>query len=152
MIKRADRAIIDINSYINPTDFYADDSEKIKINWMCFKYATYIFRNIDDSLIKKLFKKGIKDNDVSKFCIQYSKSMKKDILRMIADEPIDILRGEKIIKEYFPTIRKNLVDAIYFATAYAWDQFFSECGTTIIDCISDINGKTYLFDDPKYNN
>src|SRR3989304_4833554 len=114
MIKRAGRAIKDINSYISPTDFYPDDSEKTNINWMCFKYA-------------------------------------KDILRMIADEPIDILRGEKIIKEIFPTIRKNLVDAIYFATAYGWDQFFRECRTTIIDCISDINGKKYLFDDPKYN-
>ena len=151
MIKRADRAIKDINSYISPTDFYADDSEKTNINWMCFKYATYIFKNIDDSLKKKLLKVGIRDNDVIRFCIQYSNSMKKDILRMIADEPIDILRGEKIIKEIFPTIRKNLVDAIYFATAYGWDQFFRECRTTIIDCISDINGKTYLFDDPKYN-
>ena len=150
MIKRADRAIKDINSYISPTDFYADDSEKTNINWMCFKYATYIFKNIDDSLTKKLLKAGIRDNDVSKFCIQYSNCMKIDILRMIADEPIDILRGEKIIKEIFPKIRKNIVDAICFATAYGWDQLFRECKTNIIDCISDINGKTYLFDDPKY--
>lgn len=152
MIKKADRAIKNTNSYITPADFYANGSEKTNINWMCYKYATYIFTNIDDSLIKKLLKVGIRDNDVSKLCIKYSKSMKKDILGMIADEPIDILRGEKIIKEHFPTLRKNLVDAICFATSYAWDQFFSECRETIIECISDINGKTYLFDDLKTKN
>ena len=148
MIKKADRSINNVKPYINPSDFYADSSEKTNINWVCYKYATYISEYMDDSIIKKLLKAGIKNNNVSIFCVQYSKSMKKDILRMIADEPIDIFRGDKIIREIFPTIRKNLIDAISFATANAWDKLLSDSTGTIIKCISDINGKTYLFDYP----
>jgi len=147
MIKRVHRSINGINSYINPSDFYADDSEKTNINWMCYKYATYIIRNIDDSLLKKMLKAGIRDDGVSKFCTIFGKSSKNVILNMIEDKPVSIYWCENIIKEHYPAIRKNLVDTLCLATINAWGQFFRECSAPIDEWIPNINGKTCMFDD-----
>jgi hypothetical protein len=135
---------------ISPTDFFAGDAEKTKINWLCFEYAAQLQTIIATSLKKKLKRIGIGEADIARFCIHYSKTMKEQILRMSAGEFRAVHLSPHPIKRFFPSLNDKLVNDLLNAAHSARDELTQICVVCPVKCISDKNGRAKMFDDPDY--
>lgn len=138
--------------YIQPNSFFSAEDEKTKLNWILFEYALEIESQIlrVKRLKRRLFEKGIKNSRIADFCVEFSKSMKPQILDKfegrIKEVAIDGLNIEKI----FPEMGENLTKQVLNIVVMAWDSQMEACWTCPEHCPSDWNARSSMFNDPYY--
>jgi ABC-type amino acid transport substrate-binding protein len=135
---------------ISPSDFFDVDKEKTKINWFCFEYAAEIEGHISKSLKKNLGRAGVGEGDIAGFCIDFSKTMKIEILRWLAGDIAAIQVSHHDIKGFFPALSDKLVDGLLSASQSAWDDLLQTCAVCPVRCITEKDARAEMFDDHDY--
>jgi len=135
---------------ISPTDFFSSDSEKTKLNWFLFEYASGIQPKIGRPLRKGLERKGVKENDIAEFCIYCAKQIEQPIFDKLSGEAADMVLSYHPIEAFFPFLRNKLVDNLLIVAGKAWEGLIEMCAQCPTRCISEKEEKASMFDDPFY--
>ncbi len=137
---------------ISPDDFYSNEKEKIKLNWFCFEYALeyQMFINMDQKLKSILRRKKIDDMAIAGFCIYFSKYMKKSTLNMLNGLSQNIVVNYHEIEKYFPSLNNYYLNRLLKLAGKAWDFMIRLCASCPVQCLSEKDKKSLMFDDPLY--
>lgn len=138
--------------FVSPGSFFSTDAEKTKLNWFLFEFAREIEISLsrDTPLKRRLHRKGVDDSRVGDFCVHYAKHMKGQVLDRLAGRVPHVHIGYKEIEAFFPAIGDRLVDQVLTVVAKAWDSQTELCVMCPTRCISEMNERTAMFDDPYY--
>ena len=101
-------------------------------------------------LVKKLYRKRINECQLKKFCVYYSKHMKKIVFDKLEGRIANVRLSYEQIEEFFPDIGEKLVDKLLTIAAKAWDLQTEACVVCPTRCISERNERAPMFDDPYY--
>jgi effector-binding domain-containing protein len=126
--------------------FYENDDEKIKLNWFCYEYAFFLYNEIRESIKLTKFKKQKNQEQIVKFCVYFSKEMKKSIFERLGKLTNATVIYEKYVESYFPENNKAINMFILEVAARAWDTLLAGCEICPTQCISKMYEKCTLFD------
>jgi len=133
---------------VKPTAFYKDDSQKTKLNWFCYEYASEIVSRVDRRLRRRLNRKGIKDGRIVEFAAWFAKHMKVVALRTLAGQFDKVPISYRDVERFFPRIGDKLVDDLLTVVAGAWDSLLEACSECPTRCVSEKDEPAPMFDDP----
>lgn len=136
------------SSLVKPTAFYSCESEKTKLNWFCYEYASDIVSDIDDYLRRRLKRKGVTDQHIADFAVGFSRHMKAVVIRRIAGEFDAVPMSYRDIERFFPQLDDRLVNDLLTVVAAAWENLLDLCSACPTRCISEANHPTRWFDAP----
>ncbi|TFH49347.1 MAG: hypothetical protein E4G89_04940 [Methanothrix sp.] len=132
---------------IEPTSFYSNDSEKIKLNWFCYELSMGIYDNMRDDLGYRLKRHKISDEVLADFSICTSKKLKDIILRQLSGKDKKVCISYELIESYFPNLDDRLINKMLNVLYKAWDENLSFCEACPNRCISEKDEYCTLFDD-----
>ncbi|MDR1972395.1 MAG: hypothetical protein LBQ46_10805 [Treponema sp.] len=127
--------------------FYDNEEEKIKINWFCYEYAFILYSHLKNSDKLKKYRKNNTQEQITNFCVYFSKEMKKSIYEKLGGLVEATTFYEKYVEQFYPdnTSRENLT--LLNTAAQAWDELLGSCVVCPNRCISEMNRKCSLFDE-----
>jgi hypothetical protein len=126
--------------------FYENNDEKIRLNWFCYEYAFSLYNGIRKSIKLKKFRKQNNQEQIVKFCIYFSKAMKKSIFERLGKLTNETVFHEEYVENYFPENNKTINMFLLEVAARAWDELLSVCENCPTQCISKMYEKCILFD------
>ncbi|GHV80809.1 hypothetical protein AGMMS49944_26000 [Spirochaetia bacterium] len=126
--------------------FYANNDEKIKLNWFCYEYAWKLYNEIRKSIKLKKYQKQNDQGQIVQFCVYFSKEMKKSIFQKLGGLTNETVFYEEYVENYYPKNSKAMNMRILEAATKAWDRLLSGCGVCPTRCISEMYEKCILFD------
>ncbi|GHV81340.1 hypothetical protein AGMMS49944_31310 [Spirochaetia bacterium] len=126
--------------------FYANNDEKIKLNWFCYEYAWKLYNEIRKSIKLKKYRKQNDQEQIVQFCVYFSKEMKKSIFQKLGGLTNETVFYEEYVENYYPKNSKAMNMRILEAATKAWDKLLSGCGVCPTRCISEMYKKCVLFD------
>jgi hypothetical protein len=137
-----------IESPVQASWFYIDESEKVKMNWFLFEYACELFVKIKGSRKKALtkWKAQRSEEQIAEFCAYFSKRMRQSIVDRLAGKTEETVADEEYICDYCHTNTRQENDAILEAAEKAWDELLEVCGVCPSRCISERHMRSELFD------
>jgi hypothetical protein len=127
--------------------FYANDDEKIKLNWFCYEYAFIFYSKLrEDNKLKK-YRKSKTQEKIVDFCVYFSKEIKKSIYEKLGKLVDTMTIYEEYVADYYPTntSRENLL--LLNAAKQAWDSLLADCVICPTRCISEMYRKCIFFDE-----
>jgi hypothetical protein len=126
--------------------FYNTEDEKTKLNWFCYEYAFFLYKNIMDAKKLARYRKKNNHEQIVSFCVYFSKEMKHSIHEKLGGLVEHTTFYEEYVEKYYPnnTSRENYF--ILNIAAKAWDELLSNCVNCPARCISEMNKKSILFD------
>ena len=127
--------------------FYANNDEKIKLNWFCYEYAWQLYNEIRESVKLKKYRKQNDQEQIVQFCVYFSKEMKKSIFQKLGGLTNETVFYEEYVEDYYPKNSKAMNMFILGAAAKAWDDLLSGCEVCPTRCISEMYKKCTMFDD-----
>ena len=130
---------------ITPAAFYANEKDKIKLNWFLFEFAADFNSHITHPLRKRLKRQDIDDDKIAEFCIYYSKKIKGGILDKLSGKIENISLSYHAIEVFFPHLNDKLVDDLLTSAFDAWDSITSMCVTCPTRCISEKDNKAPMY-------
>jgi hypothetical protein len=126
--------------------FYETNDEKIKLNWFCYEYAFSLYNGIRKSIKLKKFRNEKGQEQIVKFCIYFSKEMRKRIFERLAKLTNGTVFYEEYVEKYFPENTRSINMFILEAAIKAWDELLSGCERCPTRCISEMYENCILFD------
>jgi hypothetical protein len=126
--------------------FYADESEKTKLNWFCYEYAFVLYNNIRKGATLKKYRKKHTQDKIVDFCVYFSKIMKKSIYEKLGGLVEYTTIYEEYVEDYYPLNTRRENSVLLGAAVKAWDELLSNCVVCPNRCISEMNEKCMLFD------
>ena len=140
---------MDNNMSIDPIKakyFYENENEKTKLNWFCYEYAFVLYKNIMEAKILKKYRKKNKNEQIVKFCVYFSKEMKRSIHEKLGRIVENTTFYEEYVKDYYPNNTNAENYLLLNVATKAWDEMLSNCVYCPTRCISEMNKKCILFD------
>lgn len=135
---------------IEPTSFYSNEGEKIKLNWFCYELSIGILNGIRRSIGKQLKKVGINNKTLADFSICVSKDMKYIILEKLSGKIEIVSIAPEMVEPYFPYISGELVNKIMDIILKEWDKQLRICEMCPTRCISEKDAYCTMFDEGPY--
>jgi hypothetical protein len=132
---------------IRPTSFYANESEKIKLNWFCYEIAMGIYDHMKSDIGHRLKRQKISDEALAEFSIYYSKEMKKVVLQQLSGKIEKVIISYEPIESYFPNLNDGLINKMTDIVSEAWDETLSFCEACPNRCISEKDAYCTMFDE-----
>jgi hypothetical protein len=126
--------------------FYENNDEKIKLNWFCYEYAFWLYDGIRKSIKLKKYRKQNDKEQIVKFCVFFSKEMKKSIFEKLGRLTDKTVFYEEYVTQYYPNQNKAINMFLLEVATKAWDGLLSDCEKCPTQCISKMYEKCVLFD------
>jgi len=130
---------------ISPASFYSNDSEKTKLNWLCYELAMGIYDKImeedDEEFMRRIFDVGV----VTDFSIHLSKRIGSSLTRKPSgriDEDY-VLRSSK---RFFPGLTRRVHDTMFKAVSEAIKELLEICKSCPTRCLYEKNAHCTMFD------
>jgi hypothetical protein len=136
------------SSLVRPTVFYSSDSEKTRLNWFCYEYASEIVSHVDANLQKRLNKKGVTDRRIVDFAVYFAKHMKAVAMQKLGGQFDRVPMSCRDIEQFFGRLDDRVVDDLLTVVAEAWDSLLEICSSCPTRCVSERDQITPAFDDP----
>ncbi|MFH1126702.1 MAG: hypothetical protein ABIG84_06285 [archaeon] len=132
---------------IKPESFYANESEKTKLNWFCYELSMVIYGTMKQDLGSQLKKHRIDDRTFADFSVHLSRKMKIEILKKLSGQIKNVCISYEMIESCFPGIDDRLLDQMLDAVSSAWDRHMDTCVICPTRCISERNIHCTMFND-----
>ena len=126
--------------------FYANENEKIKLNWFCYEYAFALYTKIrlNDGLYGYRAKSNQKE--IVNFCVYFSKTMKKSIYERLSGMTEATIFYEEYVEKYYPRMKNPERLRILKAAMESFDELITNCVVCPVRCISEMHENCALFD------
>lgn len=131
---------------ISPASFYSKDSEKTKLNWLCYELAMGIYDKImeeeDEEVMRHIFDVGA----VTDFSVHLSKV----IGGSLAQKPSGRIDKDYVLrasKRFFPSLTRRVYDTMFKAVSEAVKEMLETCESCPTRCLYEKNAHCTMFDE-----
>jgi hypothetical protein len=135
--------------YINAESFYQDAGDKIKLNWFCYEYANNLYTAIKESSKLTQYRRGHTPDQITKFCLYFTKRMRKSIYERNTGKAGGIEIDERYVYEFYPKNTAKRTQSLLEAALSAWDGQFSMCVNCPNRCLTECFDLSDMFDNLK---
>jgi hypothetical protein len=129
---------------IAANNFYQDDGDKIKQNWFLYEYANVMYMMIEQSHELKNYKDTHKEDNISAFCIYFTKRLRQSIANR--NNKIGVAIDARYIYEFYPQNTRAQTQRLLNAAGRAWEEHLESCSVCSNCCLSDGFSLTPMFD------
>jgi uncharacterized Fe-S radical SAM superfamily protein PflX len=137
-----------MESPVQASWFYMDESEKIKFNWFLFEYACNLYDEIMRSRKGALrkWKAQRSEGQIAEFCAYFSKRMRKSALNQLAGVTEHTEGDEEYICDYCHTNTHHENVALLDVAGKAWEEMLDACIACPNRCVSERYERCSFFD------
>ena len=141
----------DGDSIIKPTEFYSDETDKIKWNWFLYELSLSFEIFIRRTLTKKMRKWKIGEREIADFSIYAASEIEDAILNSISGKSEELNIPRKVVESYFPGIKDSkltgeILDALDAGLTFQLDS----CSTCLTRCLTQREQYCTMFDRGPY--
>lgn len=131
---------------ISSASFYSNDSEKTKVNWLCYELAMGIYDKImeeeDEEFMRNIFDVGV----VTEFSIHLSKRIGGSLTRKPSGR-IDEDYAIRSSKRFFPGLTRRVHDIMVKVVSEAVKELLEICESCPTRCLYEKNARCTMFDE-----
>ncbi|SHJ67583.1 hypothetical protein SAMN02745216_02065 [Desulfatibacillum alkenivorans DSM 16219] len=124
--------------------FYSDESEKTKLNWLCYELAMAFY----DDLVKPLKKSRHKVHKLrtAVFSVYAALELKDAICRYADGDAKSLEIHEAILDNHLPPLGPKTKRKVLKIMKMAWNEHFALCRQCPTNCLQDRDARCYLFE------
>jgi hypothetical protein len=127
-------------------NFYKDKGDKIKQNWFLYEYSNILFSKIEESNKLAAFRKKRGNENISAFCVYFSKRLRQSISNMEKKLTPAVTINGRYIYEFYPDNTYAQTQRLLEAACEAWDEHLFACSSCPNKCLTDGFEITNMFD------
>lgn len=131
---------------VSASNFYQDNGDKIKLNWFLYEYANLLYMKISASLKLARYRKLYSQDQITAFCVYFSKRLKKSIFDMQTGRSKSIAFDGKYVYEFYPNNSFAQTQALLDVALAAWEDQLKCCAVCQSKCLIDAYEITGMFD------
>lgn len=132
--------------FVKAEQFYQDDGDKIKLNWLCYEYANDLYLEIKDHAKLTRFRERNSEEQISAFCAYYAKRMRNSIYKRNTEAVDAVAIAESYVYEFYPRISRIQTQYLMEAAVTAWEKLILQCNVCRERCLLECFELTPLFD------
>ncbi len=122
---------------VRAENFYQDGGDKVKLNWFLYEYANLLYTKISASSKLARYKKLQSPEQITAFCVYFSKRLKKSIFDMQTGRSKGIAFDGKYVYEFYPKNSFEQTQALLDAAMGAWEEQLKGCAVCPSKCLMD---------------
>jgi len=131
---------------VRAANFYQDNGDKIKLNWFLYEYANLLYMKISASSKLSRYKKLYSQDQITAFCVYFSKRLKKSIFDMQTGRLKSIAFDGMYVYEFYPDNSFAQTQALLDMALAAWADQLKCCAGCHSKCLIDEYEITDMFD------
>src|SRR5450756_667213 len=131
---------------VKAENFYQDNGDKIKLNWFLYENANLLYMRISASSKLTRYKKLHSQDQITAFCVYFSKRLKKSIFDMETGRLQGIAFDGKYVYEFYPNNSFAQTQALLDMALAAWEDQLKGCAACQSKCLTDEYEITSMFD------
>ena len=131
---------------VSAANFYQDNGDKIKLNWFLYEYANLLYMKISASSKLTRYKKLYSQDQITAFCVYFSKRLKKSIFDMQTGLSKSIAFDGKYVYEFYPNNSFAQTQDLLDMAFAAWEDQLKCCAGCQSKCLIDEYEITGMFD------
>ena len=127
-------------------NFYKDKGDKNKQNWFLYEYSNILFSKIEECHELASYRKKHSENDISAFCVYYSKRLRQSIYNAQTKVTKGVTINARYIYEFYPKNTYAQTQKLMEAAGSAWEEHLQTCSVCPNQCLTDGFERTDMFD------
>ena len=131
---------------VRAANFYQDNGDKIKLNWFLYEYANLLYMKISASSKLARYKKLYSQDQITAFCVFFSKRLKKSIFDMQTGRSKSIAFDGRYVYEFHPNNSFAQTQELLDVALAAWEDQLKCCAGCQNKCLIDEYEITDMFD------
>ena len=131
---------------VHAKNFYKDNGDKIKQNWFLYEYSNILFSKIKESPKLSDYMKKHKEENVSAFCVYFSKRLRQSIFNVHKGKASGVVIDARYVYEFYPDNSREQTQRLLEAASRAWDEHILVCSKCPNQCIEEGFELTDMFD------
>ncbi|MBT4079697.1 MAG: hypothetical protein HOL17_00035 [Gammaproteobacteria bacterium] len=138
-------------SKISPDHFFANESEKTKLNWFAFELAREVDHVVPYKFKKYLAKRGCTKETFNMSCVKLAGLLQKEAVNSLSSGNTMCLSYEAIEKAFNkPKLNKKAINDLLSCVQSAWDNLLRMCVSCPSACVSNKDDYCEMFNDKMY--
>jgi len=129
-------------------NFYKDDGDKIKQNWLLYEYSNMLFSKIEESQELTAYRKRHSQDNIAAFCVYFSKRLRQSISNM-QKTASGVAIDARYVYEFYPDNSRTQTQRLLNAALSAWNEHLQACSNCANQCLTDGFEITPMFDNLK---
>jgi len=131
---------------VSASNFYQDNGDKIKLNWLLYEYANLLYLKIATSPKLVRYRKLYSQDQITAFCVYFSKRLRKSIYDMQTGRSKSIAFDGKYVYEFYPNNSYAQTQELLNVALTAWEAQLKCCACCQTKCLIDEYEITGMFD------
>jgi hypothetical protein len=131
---------------INADNFYKDNGDKIKQNWLLYEYANILYSKIEESHELTGYRKKHSIKNISAFCVYFSKRLKQSLFKAQNEQMSGVAIDARYVYEFYPENTRTQTQKLLNVSMEAWDEHLRACSNCPNQCLTDGFEITDMFD------
>jgi hypothetical protein len=131
---------------VRAENFFRDDGDKIKINWLLYEYANNLYMEIARSPKLARYRKRHGEDDIVAFCVYFSKRLRKSIHDGQTGISGGIVLNGRYVYEFYPDNSYAQTQSLLDSAMSAWNEQLKTCVDCGNNCLTDGYELTGMFD------
>lgn len=131
---------------VSAANFYQDNGDKVKLNWLLYEYANLLYMKIATSPKLVRYRKLYSEDQIIAFCVYFSKRLRKSIYDMQTGRSKSIAFDGKYVYEFYPNNSYAQTQEQLKVALMAWEDQLKCCAGCQTKCLIDEYEITGMFD------
>jgi hypothetical protein len=134
---------------VTADNFYKDNGDKTLQNWFLYEYSNILFSKIAESPELAAYRKKHNYDDISAFCVYYSKRLRRSIYHALIKKTSGVMIDARYVYEYYPGNSRTQTQSLLEAASAAWEEHIQSCSVCSYQCLTNGFERTDMFDNLK---
>ena len=126
-------------------NFYKDNGDKIKQNWLLYEYSNILFSKIEESPELAAYRKKHSKSNIAAFCVYFSKRLRQSISN-VHKTASGVAIDARYVYEFYPGNTRTQTQRLLNAALSAWGEQLQACANCPNQCLADGFEITPMFD------
>jgi hypothetical protein len=131
---------------VRADNFFKDDGDKVKVNWLLYEYANNLYMDIAESPKLARYRKRHTEEDIVAFCVYFSKRLRKSIHDSRVGISDGVLLDGRYVYEFYPDNSYEQTQLLLESAMSAWKEQLNTCVGCGNKCLMDGYELTGMFD------
>jgi hypothetical protein len=112
---------------VRADNFFKDDGDKVKINWLLYEYANNLYMDIARSPQLAHYRKRHAEDNIVAFCVYFSKRLRKSIHDSRVGISDGVLLDGRYVYEFYPDNSYEQTQSLLDSAMSAWEEQLKTC-------------------------
>jgi len=131
---------------VKATNYYQDNGDKIKLNWLMYEYANLLYMKISASSKLSNYRKHYSQEQITAFCIYFSKRLKKSLYDAQTGRTKNVEFNGRYVYEFYADNTYAKTQELLEVALAAWSEQLQCCAVCPNKCLMEGYEITDMFD------